>query len=60
MLFCSGCSIFALQITSLSLKFKYPPRDCLSKESGFFYSEYKSSDDNERMKMIYNDAIVEV
>lgn len=60
MLFCSGGAIFALQITSLGLKFKYPPKDCLSKDTGFFYTEYKSSNDQDRMMKIKEDAIEEV
>ena len=56
MLFGSGAAIFGLQITSLGLKFKYPPKDCLSKDSGFFYTEYKSSNDKDRLNKIRKDA----
>ena len=67
MLFCSGCAILWLQLQSLELKLKYPPKDCLSTDTGFFYTEYKASSgkgkdeaDKERMEKIYADAIQEV
>lgn len=59
MLFCSGYAIFQLSITSLSLKLKYPPKDCLSEDTGFFFTEYKGTN-TERMQQIYDDATDEV
>jgi hypothetical protein len=59
MLFCSGCAIFTLSIKSLTLKLKYPPKDCLSEDRGFFNTEYKGTPD-EKMAKIYEDAQDEV
>jgi hypothetical protein len=39
MLAISGYAIFTLSITSLALKLKYPPKDCLGAK-GFLISEY--------------------
>jgi len=43
MLFISGYAIFTLSITSLGLKLKYPPKDCLS-DKGFIKANYKGSE----------------
>jgi len=53
-LFLSGCAIFALSITSLSLKNKYPKINCLDPVKGYFFNEYELN-----YKAIKKDAIKE-
>jgi len=57
MLALSGWAIFTLSITSLSLKLKYPPKDCLSPK-GFVAANYKGSEE-EKLKEMEEDAVEE-
>jgi len=60
MLGLSGYAIFFLQVTSLNLKLKYPPKDCVSKGTGFMFTEYNGNNLEEIMPKIKKDAIEEV
>ena len=60
MLGVSGFSIFQLQITSLKLKLKYPPKDCLTQGTGFFFTEYNGSTLEEILPKIHEDAKEEI
>ena len=59
MLTLSGLAIFKLQITSLALKLKYPPKDCLSEGKGFMFTEYNGKSLADRLEPIRKDAIKE-
>jgi len=57
MLAISGYAIFTLSITSLALKLKYPPKDCLS-DTGFLAANYKGTEEYKIQEM-KEDAIEE-